>query len=141
VIQEVLELYHEVAEDKDIALACTCEQVIWVRADRMRLRQIIANLLDNAIKYTLKGGRVELRASQQQRHVVLAVQDTGMGIPSHDLPYIWERLYRGDQSRSQRGLGLGLSLVSAIVKAHQGSIDVASTPGNGSVFTLRLPMS
>jgi signal transduction histidine kinase len=67
------------------------------------------------------------------------VADTGAGIASHDLPHIWERLYRGDQSRTERGLGLGLSLVRAIVVAHKGTVEVAANPGGGSMFTVRLP--
>ena len=71
---------------------------------------------------------------------MIEVADTGTGIADHDLPRIWERLYRGDQSRAERGLGLGLSLVRAIVAAHNGKIDVRSRPGEGSTFTLRLPL-
>jgi len=71
--------------------------------------------------------------------VSIAVADTGIGIAPRDLPHIWERLYRGDQSRAERGLGLGLSLVRAIVAAHGGTVDVTGRPGRGSVFTVRLP--
>jgi signal transduction histidine kinase len=71
--------------------------------------------------------------------VRIDVADTGVGIPAHDLPHIWDRLYRGDQSRAERGLGLGLSLVRAIVTAHRGTVDVAAEPGRGTTFSVRLP--
>lgn len=103
------------------------------------MRQVVGNLLDNSLKHTPPGGRIELSCARQAENVVIRVQDTGAGIPSHDLPRIFDRLYRGDHSRSQRGLGLGLSLVSAVIHAHAGSIEVESVPGHGSAFILRLP--
>ncbi len=92
------------------------------------MRQVLANLLDNAIKYTPAGGRVEIRASREDGAVVVQVKDTGAGIPADELPRIWDRLYRGDKSRSTRGLGLGLSLVKAIVQAHGGEVSVSRSP-------------
>jgi signal transduction histidine kinase len=103
------------------------------------MRQVVANLLDNAIKYTPPGGRVEVQTALEGAEAVLTVTDTGAGIPPAELPRIWERLYRGDASRSERGLGLGLSLVKAIVEAHAGRIEAASSPGRGSTFVVRLP--
>jgi signal transduction histidine kinase len=109
-----------------------------VNADRDRLRQAIANLVDNAIKYTPRGGRVEVHAGRAGDAVEIRVSDTGPGIPEHDLPRIFDRLYRGDQSRTTRGLGLGLSLVRAYVEAQGGTVTVQSRPGAGSTFTIRL---
>ncbi len=103
------------------------------------MRQVIANLLDNAVKYTPPGGLVRIEARRDGPDAVLSVRDTGVGIPADELPRIWDRLYRGDKSRSERGLGLGLSLVRAIVEAHGGVVSVRSTPGEGSYFELRLP--
>jgi signal transduction histidine kinase len=103
------------------------------------MRQVLANLLDNALKYTLGGGHVEIAARREGNDAVLTVTDTGVGIPPDELPHIWDRLYRGDKSRSTRGLGLGLSLVKAIVEAHRGRVDVESSPGSGARFELRLP--
>jgi signal transduction histidine kinase len=100
---------------------------------------VAANLLDNAIKYTPAGGRVEMETRREDGQAVLVVRDTGAGIPPDELPRIWERLYRGDRSRSERGLGLGLSLVKAVVEAHGGRVDVQSGPDRGSTFTVRLP--
>jgi signal transduction histidine kinase len=109
-----------------------------VSADRDRLRQALANLVDNAIKYTPTGGSVEVDARQDAGAVSISVRDTGAGIPEHEIPRIWDRLYRGDQSRTTRGLGLGLSLVRASVEAQGGSVAVDSAPGHGSTFTITL---
>jgi signal transduction histidine kinase len=105
------------------------------------LRQVIANLLDNAIKYTPEGGRVELETLKKDDQALLIVRDSGIGIPIEEIRRIWERLYRGDKSRSQRGLGLGLSLVKAVVEAHRGSVGVQSDPRTGSTFSLHLPLA
>jgi len=139
-VREVAELYEYVAEDKSVALSTRAPADLFLRADRGRLRQAIANLVDNAIKYTADGGRVEIEAFQKDQQAVLLVRDTGIGIAPQDLPRIWERLYRGDKSRSQRGLGLGLSLVRAIVQAHRGRVEAAPNPLGGSIFALYLPL-
>jgi signal transduction histidine kinase len=103
------------------------------------MEQVAANLIDNAVKYTPTGGRVEVSVRADGDKAVLAVRDSGAGIPADELPRIWDRLFRGDTSRAERGLGLGLSLVRAIVQAHHGTVDVRSEPGAGSTFTVRLP--
>jgi signal transduction histidine kinase len=118
----------------------TAPEELHVVADRNRLRQALANLLDNAIKYTPEGGKIDFEAFQQQQQITIVVRDTGIGIPHEDLSKIWDRLYRGDKSRSQRGLGLGLSLVRAIIQAHQGQVEVISDLNQGSQFILRLPV-
>ncbi len=114
-------------------------QELEVDADLNRLRQVIANLLDNALKYTPAGGRVDIEASGGEDGVRIVVRDTGPGIPAEELPHIWERLFRGDRSRSTPGLGLGLSLVQAIVRAHGGTVTARSLPEAGAEFTVRLP--
>jgi signal transduction histidine kinase len=111
-----------------------------VLADRTRLEQVAANLIDNAVKYTPPGGRVEVTAGREAGQAVLSVSDTGPGIPADELPRIWDRLFRGDASRTERGLGLGLSLVRAIVEAHGGTVEVESLPGRGATFTVRLAL-
>lgn len=142
-VHEVTNLYEEVAEEKQIGVTTEVEPTLTVLADPRRLRQVLTNLVDNAIKYTPAGGRVHVAARHDtqgdDRGVRIDVTDTGAGISAHDLPRIWERLYRGDRSRTERGLGLGLSLVRAIVAAHGGTVDVAAEPGRGSAFTVRLP--
>jgi signal transduction histidine kinase len=111
-----------------------------VDADRTRLEQVAANLIDNAVKYTPPGGRVDVEVRRENGNAVLRVRDTGPGIPPDELPRIWTRLFRGDASRAERGLGLGLSLVKAIVEAHGGTVAVESEPGKGSTFTVSLPL-
>jgi signal transduction histidine kinase len=141
VLGESVELYADVAEEKGIALALDAPADLALPADRARLRQALANLVDNALKYTPRGGHVRLSARPDGPVVVFECADDGPGISPQDLPRIWDRLYRGDRSRSERGLGLGLSLVRAIARAHGGEATVESSPGRGSAFRLRLPAS
>ena len=108
----------------------------FIRGDLPRLQRLVANLLDNAIKYTPEGGKVELAISTADGLVRIAVRDNGQGISATDQSHIFDRFFRGDGSRSQPGNGLGLSLVRAIVKAHNGSINTISSPGAGSIFEL-----
>ncbi len=138
-IEDLRELYGYVAAERGVALEGQVSPDLEVDADLNRLRQVIANLLDNALKYTPAGGRVWIGASAQEGEVRIVVRDTGPGIPAEELPHIWERLYRGDHSRSTPGLGLGLSLVQAIVRAHGGTVDARSLPEGGAEFTVRLP--
>jgi len=138
-LRESVDLYEDVAEEKGIALELDVPDGLAVSADRARLRQALANLVDNALKYTPRGGRVRLSARTEGAWVVFECADDGPGISPEDLPRIWDRLYRGDQSRSERGLGLGLSLVRAIARAHGGEATVESSPGQGAAFRLRIP--
>ena len=137
--RSAVDLYSDVAEMKQIQLAVVKGDPAPVFADATRLRQAIANVIDNAVKYTPPGGRVEVFTRTDGQEVVLEVADNGPGIPEAEKLRIWERLYRGDQSRSETGLGLGLSVVRAIVEAHQGSAAVHNRDGGGSVFTIQLP--
>ena len=147
VVGRAMELYRDVAEAKGVALHADEDGArrlqpsdhVMVSADRTRLEQVAANLIDNAVKYTPAGGRVDVRIAHDGDRARVSVRDTGSGIPPHELPRIWERLFRGDTSRTERGLGLGLSLVKAIVEAHGGTVDVSSEAGRGSTFTVNLP--
>jgi signal transduction histidine kinase len=137
--REACELFGTPAEDQGIALACSVPETCPVTGDHRMLRRLIANLLDNALKYTQAGGSVELTVFQNAGSAALTVRDTGSGISAGDLPRIFERFYRCDQSRSVAGTGLGLSLARAIARAHGGEITVESRPGRGSAFTVTLP--
>jgi signal transduction histidine kinase len=140
-LRETAELYEVTAEDKGIALTTDAPSDLRVRGDRARLRQALANLTDNAVKYTPRGGHVWLRARREGNQVVLESADDGPGIAPEDLPHVFDRLYRSDRSRSERGLGLGLSLVRAIARAHGGEATVSSAPGAGATFRLSLSLT
>jgi signal transduction histidine kinase len=139
VLERAADLYRDVAEAKGVALTVQTDAEAMVSGDRVRLEQVAANLIDNAVKYTSREGRVAASVRRAGDRVELVVEDTGAGIPADELPRIWQRLFRGDRSRTERGLGLGLSLVKAIVEAHGGTVAVASEPGRGSTFTISLP--
>jgi signal transduction histidine kinase len=116
---------------------------VTVRGDRARLKQVIVNLLDNAIKYTPRGGRIALSVRREGAHALLEVTDNGVGIPPDALPHVFKRFYRVDVSRSreQGGAGLGLSIVKSICAAHGAEVEVQSTPGRGSTFRVRQPLA
>ncbi len=138
-LMEVIELYELISEEKHITITTNFAKECTASVDATRLRQAFANLLDNALKYTPDGGRVHLSCRTGANTVTVCLRDTGMGIPATDQPRIWERLYRGDKSRTQRGLGLGLSLVKAIVEAHHGTVAVMSEAGQGAEFIITVP--
>jgi signal transduction histidine kinase len=139
VVDMMTELYEEVAQEKGVTLSASVDPAGIIRADRNRLQLLLGNLVDNAVKYTPNGGHVEIGAEFLTSETRLTVRDNGIGIDPADLPRIWDRLYRGDKSRSQRGLGLGLSLVRAFVEAHGGKAIVTSQPDHGSLFTVTFP--
>ena len=134
-----VELYAEVAEEKQITVTLDQPAVVEADVDAVRLGQAINNLLDNALKYTPPAGRVALALHAEPAAVMLTVSDNGPGVPAAEREAIFRRLYRGDASRSQRGLGLGLSMVKAIVEAHGGTVTVDDAPDGGARFTVRLP--
>jgi signal transduction histidine kinase len=131
------------AEDKNIKLKCNATMGAWVEGDRARVKQVVVNLLDNAIKYSRAGGSVTLNVETSDGKAVLEVADNGMGIPPDALPRVFDRFYRVDQARSreQGGAGLGLSIVKSICAAHQGSVTATSMPGRGSTFRVELPLA
>ncbi|HLX68887.1 MAG TPA: HAMP domain-containing sensor histidine kinase, partial [Verrucomicrobiae bacterium] len=138
-LRGVVELYEYVADEKKVTVKAELPEICEAEVDRNRIRQVFANLLDNAIKYTPTGGTVTIAAAREADSVVVHFRDTGVGIPADEQNKIWARLYRGDKSRSERGLGLGLSLVKAVVEAHRGRVSVTSALGQGSDFTVTLP--
>ena len=139
IIDDAVDLYADIAEERQIVIERSFSPLVLARVDGQRLRQVLANLLDNAIKYNRDRGRVVIRAFRTDAALTLEIADTGIGIPEADQGRIWDRLFRSDRSRTQKGLGLGLSLVKAIVDAHGGDIQVKSSEENGSTFTLTLP--
>jgi signal transduction histidine kinase len=133
-----VDLYREVAEEKRITLALEEPAQAEIDGDAIRLGQAINNLLDNALKYTPAGGHVALAIRAETNAIVITVNDNGPGVPSGEREAIFRRLYRGDASRSRRGLGLGLSLVKAIAEAHGGTVAIDDRPSGGARFTMRL---
>lgn len=141
VCQDVIDLYEFVAEQKEIHIDLTPEAQFIVFADKKKLRQVVANLLDNAIKYSPSSTNIHISLSETNRITTLNVADQGIGIPENEVPLIWKRLYRGDKARTEKGIGLGLSLVKSIVEAHQGIISVEKNKERGTAFIVRLPSS
>jgi signal transduction histidine kinase len=138
-VREACELFRPIAEDKGVSLSCDVPKPIHFIGDTQMIQRMISNLLDNAIKYTPSGGSVTAFINENDTHVVVSVKDTGCGISPNELPRIFERFYRCDQSRSQSGIGLGLSLARSIARAHGGDITATSLPNQGSTFTVNLP--
>ena len=135
-------LFCEIAEDRNVALAVSVpEQEIAIRADKLKIQRMTANLLDNALKFTPPGGRVELTLALRNGAPVLEVRDTGCGISPAEKEKIFKRFYRCDASRTLPGNGLGLAMVQAIAHAHRARIEVESEPGKGSCFSVIFPQN
>jgi two-component system sensor histidine kinase BaeS len=139
-VTERVDVHHGQLDAKGIALEQLVEPA-HVYGDPGRLAQIIDNLLSNALRYTPSGGKVSVELTQRNGKAVLVIADTGTGIAGENLPYIFERFWRGEQSRARHtgGAGIGLAIVRELVRAHDGRIDVQSKPGQGSRFTVTLP--
>lgn len=131
------------AEDKHITVTCRADGEVPVEGDRARLKQVVVNLLDNAIKYTPANGRINLRTSIHDGRALLEIEDTGIGIPADALPRVFERFFRVDKARARAmgGAGIGLSIVKAICAAHGGQVAVASVEGQGTRFKVTLPLA
>jgi heavy metal sensor kinase len=140
-LEDLAEPFALLAEQKDVTLAVAWEGAVETSGDRELLRRLFGNLLDNAVRYTPAGGRVEVRATAEADGCRVTVADTGVGIEPEALERIFERFYRADESRSRAagGAGLGLSIVQRVVELHRGTIDVESTPGQGTTVTVWLP--
>ncbi len=142
IVREAVDLFQPVAEDKQIDLRSNLPlDPVIIAGDKAKIQRVIANLLDNALKYTEPNGIVNISVKKDQSQAVIEVVDTGMGIRQEEIPRIFERFYRGDKSRSTPGHGLGLSLALAIVRAHGGDIIVKSTVNKGSTFKVILPLA
>jgi heavy metal sensor kinase len=142
VAEDVIGLLRPLAEQRGQSLEGKTVSA-QLRGDAERVSQVIVNLVTNAIHYTPAGGKVVVETSREDQLAVLKVSDTGVGIPAADLPKVFDRFYRVDQSRSREkgGSGLGLAITKAIVAAHGGTIEVSSTPGQGTTFIVRIPVA
>lgn len=143
VLEDVRDLYAPIAEEKELHFVVEKPQGLVVVGDGGRLRQVVGNLVDNAIKYTPAPGRVTLSASLENGSAAIRVSDTGVGIPVDDLPKVFDRFYRADPARSSSsvpGAGLGLSICRSIIEAHSGTIRIESVPGGGTTVSVFLPV-
>ncbi len=140
-ITEIVDLYQLLAEEKALTLtAFFPSEELLIEGDRQRLARAFANLVDNALKYTPKGGSVHIEFENLAAEVVTRVIDTGIGIPEDEQTLIWQRLFRGKRAReSEKGLGLGLNIVQVIIAAHGGTATLRSKPGMGTTFEITLP--
>jgi signal transduction histidine kinase len=139
VVRDACELFRSSAEDKDLRLICDVPGNFSISGDNRLIQRMIANLLDNSIKYTPAGGSIEVTVNTLNNDAVaITVKDTGIGIFEKDMPRVFERFYRCDPSRSEAGIGLGLSFARAIARAHGGDITVSGEPNKGSTFTITL---
>jgi signal transduction histidine kinase len=144
VVRDVAELYEPSAEEKGIALAVDAREPIHLKASRELLGQVVANLIDNAIKYGMpdkaeRKPRISVSAKRDGSDVVIIVADNGPGVPEADRARVLQRFVRLEESRSQAGSGLGLSLVAAVVRLHHGTIELGDA-APGLVVTIRLPI-
>jgi signal transduction histidine kinase len=141
VVREERDRYEEAAREGGLTLSIGLGPVAPVRGSARDLSLLVRNLVDNAIRYTKPGGRVDVTLSGQGDEVVLSVADTGVGIPTRELPRIFERFYRVDRARSREtgGTGLGLSIVKHVIENHGGTVSVTSELGRGTCFEVRLP--
>ena len=141
IVSRAVELHQPVAEEGRISLTASVpDGTLQVAGDTSMLQRAVANLLDNALKYTPPGGRVTARLHRRDGQAVVEVIDAGVGIPEQDLPRVFDRFFRGDESRSTPGNGLGLSYVQAVVRAHGGHVAVASLPRQHTTFRVSLPV-
>lgn len=139
IVYNAVGLFQPFAEDRGITMKVNAPDSLHTMSDIRKLQRILANLLDNAIKFTLPGGVIAISVSTHDRSIVMIVRDTGIGISEADLGRVFDRFFRAEKSRSKPGNGLGLSLAKAFSTSLGGSIQVASTPGEGSTFTVILP--
>jgi signal transduction histidine kinase len=139
-LEDLVDQFQIPAEAHDLQLTQTRErEPVYCEVDRTQIERVITNLLSNAIKYTPEGGWVRVHAEPAGAFVRFVIEDSGVGIPQDHLPHIFDRFYRVPDPNPEKGLGLGLSFVASIVKAHGGEIHVRSEAGRGSCFEVTLP--
>ncbi|MBL8242183.1 MAG: HAMP domain-containing histidine kinase, partial [Bryobacterales bacterium] len=141
VVAELVEQFDISATEAGLHLRSELQPDVVISGDRTQMDRLVANLLANALKYTPPGGHVRVTVRTEGDNAIIAVADSGKGIPPASLPHIFDRFYRVPGEDPDKGLGLGLSFVNWIVKAHQGRIDVSSEVGLGTTFSIVLPLN
>ena len=140
-VSTAYELFKSLSDEKHMSFSFSCqEKYIFVSGNKMKLQRVVANLIDNAVKYTPAHGKINIQLSKSQGSVIFKIQNSGAGISEKNLNNIFKRFFREDKSRTTSGNGLGLSLAEAIVKAHNGTISVESSANNYTIFTVTLPV-
>ncbi len=139
VAENACEALRPTAAEQGIRLDVTAEQDLWVRADRRRVRQVLGNVLSNALRFSPEGSTVSVQVRHAGDEVLMSISDQGPGIPHDEIDQVFERFYKGDAARSGHGTGLGLAIAREIVAAHDGRIWVESSPGRGAAFHIALP--
>jgi two-component system, OmpR family, sensor histidine kinase BaeS len=141
-LMKIVNSFEAMYRNKNLKTNTVIAYGIIANLDKDKFKQIMYNLLSNAYKYSRDAGYVSIRLEKENNFIKIEVEDNGIGIPDKDLPYIFERFYRGDVSRSREtgGAGIGLTITKTLVEAHGGRIDVESVEGKGSIFRLRLPV-
>ena len=144
ILREIVDAYQAPAQEREVSLKLEMPPSLpLVSVDRDRLAQVVGNLLTNALRYGSKGDHITVRVVNHQEEVVVAVIDNGPGVPAEDLPYLFDRFWRGDRARRRAtgGSGLGLAIARTLIEAHGGRIWAQSVEGQGSTFTFTLPVS
>ncbi|HEY9719930.1 MAG TPA: HAMP domain-containing sensor histidine kinase [Trichormus sp.] len=140
-VPEIVTTFRELAKEKNLTLSCDAQGAT-IKGDKAAIERLLVNLLQNAVRYTEDGGKIDVSVSVKDNSAVLSVQDTGVGIPADSLPYVFQRFYRVEKARSRAagGSGLGLAIVKGTATAHGGSVSVVSEEGKGTKFTVVLPL-
>ena len=141
IISDIVEEFKTIADTKKISIDFKPENKIMIKADQTLITRLFINLIENAIKYTHENGRISINSGKDDRNANVIIEDTGIGISEKDIPYIFDRFYQAESSRSGNGTGLGLSIVKWIVNIHKGFIDVKSNVNKGTTFIIKLPIS
>ncbi|MHB1274579.1 MAG: sensor histidine kinase [Candidatus Humimicrobiaceae bacterium] len=141
IIEDIVNEFGDVAKDKGITVYFKAEEEIKIKADQTLLTRLFINIIDNAIKYTNRDGKINISLSKINNCSVIITEDTGIGISEKNIPYIFDRLYQVDKSREDRGTGLGLAIAKSIAELHKGEILVESKLNTGSKFIIKLPLN
>ena len=141
IVEEIIKEYDGIALEKEIAIDFNAKEKIKIKGDQTLITRLIINLVDNAINYSNKNGKVAVSLIKENNSAVIKVEDNGTGIAEEDIPFIFDRFYQADKARGGKGSGLGLSIVRWIVEAHKGNIKVESKLSRGSKFIVRLPLN